>query len=68
MHPVLGTMMPEICEAPHLSDSPLYSSLCSGFNVGRCVHLILLYSPPRGSEWCCRLPATRRPPRVCRQK
>ena len=34
MHPVLGTMMPEICEAPHLSDFPLYSSLCSGFNVG----------------------------------
>lgn len=22
MHPVLGTMMPEICEAPHLSDFP----------------------------------------------
>ena len=54
MHPVLGTMMPEICEAPHLSDFPeiceaphlsdfpLYSSLCSGFNVGGCVHLILL--------------------------
>lgn len=44
MHPVLGTMMPEICEAPHLSDFPLYSSLCSGFNVGGCVHLILLLS------------------------
>ncbi len=23
MHPVLGTMMPEICEAPHLSVFPI---------------------------------------------
>lgn len=34
MHPVLGTMMPEICEARHLSDYPFYSSLCPRFNVG----------------------------------
>ncbi len=63
MHPVLGTMMPEICEAPHLSDFPLYSSLCSGFNVGGCVHLILQLlqrapgGPPCGAykDICCRV-------------
>ncbi|BAI24645.1 hypothetical protein ECO26_1343 [Escherichia coli O26:H11 str. 11368] len=34
MHPVLGTMMPEICEARHLSDFPLYLSRCPRSNVG----------------------------------
>ncbi|TJM76804.1 hypothetical protein C9021_08605 [Escherichia coli] len=34
LHPVLGTMMPEICEALYLSDFPLCLSLCSRFNVG----------------------------------
>ena len=32
MHPVLGTMMPEICEAPHLSASLFQSSFGSAFN------------------------------------
>ncbi len=35
MHPVLGTMMPEICEAPHLPVFARHLPLCSGFNGGR---------------------------------
>ena len=35
MHPVLGTMMPEICEAPHLPVFSRHLPLCSRFNGGR---------------------------------
>ena len=35
MHPVLGTMMPEICEAPHLPVFSRHLPLCSGFYGGR---------------------------------
>lgn len=31
MHPVLGTMMPKICEAPHLPTSLFQPSFCSAF-------------------------------------
>lgn len=31
MHPVLGTMMPKICEAPHLPTSRFQPSLGSAF-------------------------------------
>ena len=41
MHPVLGTMMPEICEAPHLLTSRFQSSFGSELNDGGGVHLIL---------------------------
>ncbi len=34
MHPVLGTMMPEICEAPHLLTSRFQSSFGSELNDG----------------------------------
>ncbi|EDV3465581.1 hypothetical protein CSM67_004027 [Salmonella enterica subsp. diarizonae] len=36
MHPVLGTMMPEICGAPHLPVFSLHSSQCSSLNGGMC--------------------------------
>lgn len=42
MHPVLGTMMPEICEAPHLQAFSFHPSSCSVFYGWGCVHLILL--------------------------
>lgn len=32
MHPVLGTMMPEICEAPHLPNYLFHPSFGSVFN------------------------------------
>ncbi len=32
MPPVLGTMMPEICEAPHLSTRSFHPSFSSAFN------------------------------------
>ncbi len=35
MHFVLGTMMPEICEAPHFPVFSRHLPLCSGFNGGR---------------------------------
>ncbi|EBH8951664.1 hypothetical protein MU985_005018 [Salmonella enterica] len=31
MHPVLGTMMPKICEAPHLPTSLFQPSFCPAF-------------------------------------
>ena len=40
MRPVLGTMMPEICEAPHLLTSRFQSSFGSELNDGGGVHLI----------------------------
>lgn len=41
MHPVLGTMMPEICEAPHLPTSRFHPSCHSELKEWGGVHLIL---------------------------
>ncbi|EDX0374257.1 hypothetical protein GTL21_005056 [Salmonella enterica] len=42
MYPVLGTMMPEICEAPHLPVFFLHPSQCTSLNGVGCVHYISL--------------------------
>ena len=49
MHPVLSTMMPEICGAPHLLTSRFQSSFGSELNDGGGVHLIR-----SGAEHQCR--------------
>lgn len=41
MHPVLGTMMPKVCEAPHLPTSRFQPSCSSELNEWGGVHLIL---------------------------
>lgn len=50
MHPVLGTMMPKICEAPHLPTSRFQPSFSSELNEwGRSSHSQHLQTERRGA-------------------
>ena len=48
MHPVLGTMMPEICEAPHLPVFPFIYHCAPYLMGGMCsLHFLhLMFSAP----------------------
>nr|ULG18399.1 hypothetical protein Man4p_00081 [Serratia proteamaculans]ULG19626.1 hypothetical protein S-prot-1p1_00042 [Serratia proteamaculans] len=53
MHPVLGTMMPEICEAPHLSVFSFIHDCAPDLMSGmRSLHLLLrLQEATRGGRY-----------------
>lgn len=53
MHPVLGTMMPEICEAPHLPISLFHPSFGSVFNEWD-AFITFLHASSGGIERLCR--------------